>query len=89
MAIKNLTGYPSIDKPWLKYYSEEAINAEIPKCSIYEAIKNPNKDNLDSIAFKFYGNSITYRTLFNNIDSTAASLSSLGVKKVMSFQFVC
>ena len=20
-----LTGYPSIDKPWLKYYSEEAI----------------------------------------------------------------
>ena len=21
-----LTGYPSIDKPWLKYYSEETIN---------------------------------------------------------------
>lgn len=21
---KELTGYPSIDKPWLKYYSEEA-----------------------------------------------------------------
>lgn len=20
-----LTGYPSIDKPWLKYYSQEAI----------------------------------------------------------------
>ena len=67
MAIKNLTGYPSIDKPWLKYYSEEAINAEIPKCSIYEAIKNPNKDNLDSIAFKFYGNSITYRTTIHNL----------------------
>ena len=25
---KELTGYPSIDKPWLKYYSEEAINAK-------------------------------------------------------------
>lgn len=23
---KKLTGYPSIDKPWLKFYSEEAIN---------------------------------------------------------------
>ena len=30
------TGYPSIDKPWLKYYSEEAINAELPECTIYE-----------------------------------------------------
>ena len=27
---KKLTGYPSIDKPWLKYYSEEAINAPLP-----------------------------------------------------------
>ena len=26
----NLTGYPSIDKPWLKYYSKEAIEAEMP-----------------------------------------------------------
>ena len=26
MEEKKLTGYPSIDKPWLKYYSEEAIN---------------------------------------------------------------
>ena len=24
MEHKKLTGYPSIDKPWLKYYSEEA-----------------------------------------------------------------
>ena len=25
------TGYPSIDKPWLKYYSQEAINAPLPE----------------------------------------------------------
>ena len=25
MTAQNMTGYPSIDKPWLKYYSEEAI----------------------------------------------------------------
>ncbi len=31
MKEKRLTGYPSIDKPWLKYYSEEAINAPCPK----------------------------------------------------------
>ncbi len=33
---KKLTGYPSIDKPWLKYYSDEAINGKLPECSIYE-----------------------------------------------------
>ena len=33
---KELTGYPSIDKPWLKYYSEETINAPLPECTIFE-----------------------------------------------------
>ena len=28
---KKLTGYPSIDKPWMKYYSEEAVNAKLPE----------------------------------------------------------
>ena len=31
MEEKKLTGFASIDKPWLKYYSEEAINAPHPK----------------------------------------------------------
>ena len=30
MEEKELTGYPSIDKPWLKYYSDEAITAPLP-----------------------------------------------------------
>jgi hypothetical protein len=36
MEEKKLTGYPSIDKPWLKYYSEEAINTPLPECTMYE-----------------------------------------------------
>ena len=35
------TGYPSIDKPWLKYYSDEAINAILPECSIYDGSGDP------------------------------------------------
>lgn len=37
---KEITGYPSIDRPWLKYYSEEAIQAELPECTILQYIKN-------------------------------------------------
>ena len=40
---KKLTGYPSIDKPWLKYYSEEAINVPLPECTIYEYLWENNK----------------------------------------------
>ena len=40
---KELTGYPSIDKPWLKYYSEEAINAPLPECTIYEYLYENGK----------------------------------------------
>lgn len=38
-TIENsMTGYPSIDRPWLKYYSQEVIDAPLPKCTIYEHI---------------------------------------------------
>ena len=49
-----LTGYPSIDKPWLKYYSEEAINAELPECTMYDFVYKNNKDHLDDIATVSY-----------------------------------
>ncbi|MBE6816020.1 MAG: acyl--CoA ligase [Ruminococcaceae bacterium] len=77
---KKLTGYPSIDKPWLKYYSEEAINAVTPKCSIYENIYNSNKNNLSDVALMFFGKKITYKTLFEEIEKAAKAFVSCGVK---------
>ena len=58
---KKLTGYPSIDKPWLKYYSEEAINAPLPECTIYEYLWENNKDYPGDIALIFENKNITYR----------------------------
>ena len=50
-----MTGYPSIDKPWLKYYSEEAINAPLLKCTIYEYLWENNKSFPDDIALIYFG----------------------------------
>ena len=47
-----MTGYASIDKPWLKYYSEEAINAPLPECSIWENIYERNKTHLSGLSSK-------------------------------------
>ena len=41
----NLTGYPSIDKPWLKYYSEEALWAELPTGSMFDYVFRRNAEH--------------------------------------------
>ena len=82
-----MTGYPSIDKPWLKYYPEEAINEPLPECSIYEYLWENNKEHLDDIAIIYFKKEITYGKLFDNIDRAASAFSKLGVKKgdIVSF----
>jgi len=78
---KELTGYPSVDKPWLKYYSEEAINTPLPECSIYEYMWDNNKDYPSDIAINYMGRKITYKELFENIDKTASAFIKAGVKE--------
>lgn len=43
MEEKKLTGYPSIDKPWLKYYTEEQINAPLPHMTAYDYLRQQNE----------------------------------------------
>ncbi len=78
---KNLTGYPSIDKPWLKYYDEEAINEPLPECTIYEYLWENNKDHLDDVALIYFGRKITYGELFENIDKVARAFIGIGIKQ--------
>ena len=68
MTNKKLTGYPSIDKLWLKYYSDEAINTPLPECTLYELLWENNKDHLEDIALNYYGHKVTYGQLFSRIE---------------------
>lgn len=78
---KSLTGYPSVDKPWMKYYSEEAINAELPQCSLYEYLYENNKEHLEDYALNYFGHKITYGELFENIELVARAFVAQGVKE--------
>lgn len=73
------TGYPSKDKPWMKYYTEEIINAPLPECTIYELLWENNKNNLDDTALIYFDNKITYRRLFAEIEQAARALLEFGV----------
>lgn len=76
----NLTGYPSIDKPWLKYYSKETIEAEMPCCSMYEYIRRENENTQENVALNYFGKKITYRELFGRIERAAAAFQKKGIE---------
>lgn len=67
----------------VKYYSDEllaAISAPVFP-SIYENIYQQNKNNMDSIAMTYFGTKISYKEMFDRIDSVAVALSSYGINK--------
>ncbi len=78
---ERMTGYPSIDKPWLKYYSEEAIDAALPECTVYDYLWENNKDHLEDVAINYFDRKITYGEVFDNIEKAAKAFSALGVKQ--------
>ena len=80
MVKDMVTGYPSIDRPWRKYYSKEAFDAPLPECTAYEFLYQKNKEHLGDIALNYYDRKFTYGQLFDNIEHTAKAFSSLGVR---------
>ena len=80
-----MTGYPSIDKPWNKFF--DAVDAasgtkglDLPECSIYEYLKECNADNLDGDALDYFGKRITYGELFERVENLGKALVKNGVK---------
>ena len=77
----NLTGKPSIDRPWLKCYTEEEKNTEIPKMSAYEYLYHQNKKYLGRVALSYFDREITFNELFSKIEDTAKALEAYGINK--------
>ena len=82
-----MSGYPSIDKPWMKYYAEDKRDFTLPDCSVYDFICSNNADNMSAIALDYFGNEVSYAELIKKINQCAAAFRSLGVQKgdVISF----
>ena len=62
------TGYPSIDRPWIGYYPEEAYRLVAPPLSLYGLIKEKNKDYLSGTALSYFDKTTTFKELFENIE---------------------
>ena len=78
---RKITGYPSIDKPWIQYYSDGEKNLTIPDGSMYDYLFQCNRDYPNDIAIEYYGSKTTFRELFQKIDQCCRNLSALGIQK--------
>lgn len=79
MEQTKLTGYPSIDKPWLKYFTEEAIKAKMPESTIYEYLWQCNENHQNDTALRYFDRKISFGELLENIETAAKAFSSVGI----------
>ena len=67
--------------PWLDYYSKEDKKIKFTDKNIYEYLKYMVGEDKDFIALNYFGNRISYNTMFEKIEQTSRALRSLGVKQ--------
>ena len=72
---------PSEEKPWLQFFSEEAVRSELPDESIYDNLFRNNQSYRNSTAINYFDNHISFGTMLDEIDRTAAALQALGIGK--------
>lgn len=75
---EKMTGKPSADRPWMRYYPEALISGlEVPKCTVNEYLKM-NCPGDEVAAMHYYGADILWREVFENAEAAARSLRALG-----------
>lgn len=72
---------PSVEKPWLKFFSEEAREASVPQNTIYRHLRENNENGLGDTALNYFGRKISYGTLLTEADRAAGAFAAAGIKK--------
>ncbi len=88
MGEKKLTGYPSVDKPWLKYYQGGA-GLEQREESMFQMLERCNRNKMKHIALELRtsannfgaGIKITYGQYIERIKECSRAFRSLGIKE--------
>ena len=81
---KKMTGYPSIDKPWLRYYKEGAEERanNIPKGkTVWDVIEEKLYEHIDIPAIEYFGRVISRKEFIDMVYTWARALKALGVKE--------
>lgn len=77
---KELTGYPSIDKPHYKFYRDTPIREIGVNQTIYEMVFNSNKQNMTSPALEYMGVTWSFEKLKQETDKAACAFKRSGLE---------
>ena len=73
-----LTGYPSIDRPWMKHWPEPLLKMiHIPDCTLNDYLRSKAPSG-DTLALHYYGRDFVWSTIFDESVRIARSLRALG-----------
>ena len=72
---------PSIEKPWLKFFTEEAREASMPENTIYRQLRECSEGGFDDTALNYFGKKISYGKLLDEADRAAGAFKAAGIKK--------
>lgn len=78
---KNLSGIPSKDRAWVKYYNQEQLSIQTPKMGMFEYLYKKNINNMSFNSMNYMGKIITYEEMFYRIEDTAKRFKKYGVKE--------
>lgn len=71
-----------LNKPWLEYYTQDMKETvDVPEQTVPAVFLEMSKRYSKKPAIIFYGKQITYGELKNQVESLAASLTRLGIRK--------
>ena len=69
----------NVKTPWYTSYDNVREHLEYPDCSMYQFIKERNKEALNNYAYNYFGKKGTFEKLLEMIDECAKALKALGV----------
>lgn len=73
-----LTGKPSVDRPWMKFYPPGVDQMTVPEVTMNEYMKMMSRGG-DLTVMHYYGTNIRWNTFFRCVEETARSMRATGL----------
>lgn len=82
MSFLNIFGIKTKPKaPWSKYYKNDEMKMKVPDGSIYEFMKSTVSEHSNTIAYNYFGHTVTYKEFIKQIESAAKAFRCQGIRK--------
>lgn len=75
-----LTGKPTVDRPWMKFYPPGADQMTIPPVTMNEYLKMMSRGE-DLTVLHYYGTDISWKQFFRLVDKTARAMRACGLQE--------